>query len=51
MTQPIRPFADINSSVTEQSNMFQFPPTEETFAWNKVDEDEDEDNTGLPSGD
>jgi len=51
MAQPIRPFAEINSSVAEQSNMFEFPPTEDTYPWNKVDEDRDDDNTGLPSGD
>jgi len=51
MAQPIRPFAEVNSSVTEQSNMFEFPPTGETSPWNKDDENRDDEDTGLPSGD
>jgi len=51
MAQPIRSFTEINSSITEQSNIFEFPPTGESFPWNKVDEDRDDDDTGLPSGD
>ena len=54
MAQPPRPFAELNSSFTDQSNMFGYMNTEEMFAWNKVeDEDKEEDlhegETGLPS--
>jgi len=52
MAQTLRSFAEVNAPFAEQSNMFEFPPTEEIFPWNKVDEDpQDNGDTGLPSGD
>ena len=54
MAQPPRAFAELNSSFTEPSNMFGYTNTDEMFPWNKVeDEDKEEDlhegETGLPS--
>jgi hypothetical protein len=54
MAQPPRAFAELNSSFTESSNMFGYMNTEEMFPWNKMeDEDKEEDlhegETGLPS--
>ena len=52
MAQTSRPFTELNNSYTEPSSMFEFPPNEETFPWNKIEEeDKDNGDTGLPSGD